>query len=101
MAIRAAFEYLKEKGYIEDYDIPLNLSLASDDVLEDLKYCAEENQIKLDYTVRLYIDNIQGVPAFMDFDVLECDFKSRNHVDVTLEDAIKVLELQNSIIDEE
>lgn len=101
MAIRAAFEYLKKKGYIDNYNIPLNISFASDEILEDLRDTAEENGIKPDYTIRLYIEDMQGVPAFMDFDILECDFKSRNHVDVTLEDAIKVLELQNSIIDEE
>lgn len=99
MAIRAAFEHLKKKGYIEDYNITLNISFASDEILEDLKATAEENGIKTDYTIRLYIEDMQGVPAFMDFDVLECDFRNSKHVDVTLEDAIRVLELQNSIID--
>lgn len=99
MAIKAAFEHLKKKGYIEDYNIPLNISFASDEILEDLMGTAKENGIKPDYTIRLYIEDMQGVPAFMDFDVLECDFKSRKHIDVTLEDAIKVLELQDSIID--
>ena len=99
MAIKAAFEYLKKNGYIDNYNIPLNISFASDEILEDLKATAEENGIKPDYTIRLYIEDMQGIPAFMDFDVLECDFRTSRHVDVTLEDAIKVLELQNSIID--
>jgi hypothetical protein len=98
MAIKAAFNYLKKKGYIDDYNIPLNISFASNEILEDLKCAAEENEIKPDYTVRLYIENMHGVPAFMDFDVLECDFRNSRHVDVTLEDAIRVLELQDSII---
>lgn len=99
MAIKAAFEYLKKKGYIDDYNIPLNISFASDEILEDLKDTAEENEIKPDYTIRLYIEDMQGVPAFMNFDVLECDFRNSRHVDVTLEDALRVLELQDSIID--
>lgn len=99
MAIRAAFEHLMKKGYIEDFNIPLNISFASDEILEDLRDTAEENGIKPDYTIRLYIEDMQGVPAFMDFDVLECDFRNSRHVDVTLEDAIRVLELQDSIID--
>ena len=99
MAIRAAFEHLIKKGYIEDFNIPLNISFASDEILEDLRDTAEENGIKPDYTIRLYIEDMQGVPAFMDFDVLECDFRNSRHVDVTLEDAIRVLELQDSIID--
>ena len=99
MAIRAAFEHLMKKGYIDDYNIPLNISFASDEILEDLRDTAEENGIKPDYTIRLYIEDMQGVPAFMDFDVLECDFRNSRHVDVTLEDAIRVLELQDSIID--
>ena len=77
----------------------MNISFASDEILEELKDAAEINGIRPDYTVRLYIENMQGVPAFMDFDVLECDFRNSKHVDVTLEDAIKVLELQDSIID--
>jgi len=99
MAIKAAFEHLKKKGYIDDYNIPLNISFASDEILGDLKDIAEENGIKSDYTIRLYIEDMQGIPAFMDFDVLECDFRNSRHVDVTLEDAISVLELQDSIID--
>ena len=99
MAIRAAFEHLKRKGYIEEYSIPLNISFASDEILEELKDAAERNGIRPDYTVRLYIEDMQGVPAFMDFDVLECDFRDRRHVDVTLEDAFRVLELQDSITD--
>ena len=99
MAVKAAFEHLKKKGYIDDYNIPLNISFASDEILEDLKCAAEDNGIRSDYTIRLYIEDMQGVPAFMDFDVLECDFRDRRHVDVTLEDAFKVLELQDSIID--
>ena len=99
MAIKSAFEHLKKKGYIDNYNIPLNISFASDEILEDLKDSAKENGIKSDYTIRLYIEDMQGVPAFMDFDVLECDFRNNRHVDVTLEDAIMVLELQDSIID--
>lgn len=101
MAIKAVYGYLKKKGYIDDYNIPLNISFAYDEILEDLKDIAEENGIKSDYTIRLYIEDMQGVPAFMDFDVLECDFRNSRHVDVTLEDAIMVLELQDSIIDQE
>jgi hypothetical protein len=99
MAIKAAFNYLKKKGYIDDYNIPLNISFASDEILEELNDAAERNGIRPDYTVRLYIEDMQGVPAFMDFDVLECDFRDRRHVDVTLEDAFRVLELQDSIAD--
>lgn len=105
MALGKALKYIHERGYsivgLDEIKVYPNISVETTELIDELKEDMFLFKLDPNQLIRIYLNEIQGTMAFDDYEFDIDEFKTIDspYCELTVDDALKVLQYQNEIFD--
>lgn len=105
MALNKALSFMHDKGYyivgIDSLKVAHNTSFSCEELIDELQEDIVLFHLEPKQIIRLYLEKVEGIHVFNDYEFDHDEYQNIKapYTEVTVEDAVEILKLQNDIFD--